>query len=140
MDKLAVVGDAIIGRPWNVGIALVALVATACGTATPTAPTSNTTAAHAFPQMIMILEGRPVPEELTVAAGERVSFMNHDRTTYTIGGSREPSRPDCPEVNGVGVLTSGDTRTSEAFTTAKICDFHVLRDASAPVTGRIIIR
>jgi hypothetical protein len=88
----------------------------------------------------MIMEGHAVPEELTIAVGERVSFMNHDRTTYTIAGGREPSGPDCPEVNVVGVLTSGDTRNTEPFTTAKTCEFHVSHDQSGLVTGRIIIR
>ena len=86
------------------------------------------------------MEGHAVPEELAIAVGERVSFMNHDRSTYTIAGGREPSRPDCPEVNVVGVLTSGDTRTTEPFTTAKTCEFHVSQDQSALLTGRIIIR
>ncbi len=88
----------------------------------------------------MIMEGHAVPEELTIPVGERVSFMNHDRSTYTIAGGREPSRPDCPEVNVVGVLASGDTRTTEPFTTAKTCEFHVTHDQSALLTGRIIIR
>jgi hypothetical protein len=88
----------------------------------------------------MIMDGRPVPEELTIAVGERVSFMNHDRSTYTIAGGREPSGPDCPEVNAVGVLTSGDTRTTEPFATAKTCEFHVSRDKSALLAGRIVIR
>jgi hypothetical protein len=88
----------------------------------------------------MIMEGHAIPEELTIAVGERVSFMNHDRPTYTVAGGREPSRPGCPEVDAVGALPSGETRATEPFTTAKTCEFHASRDASAPVTGRIIIR
>ena len=88
----------------------------------------------------MIMEGHAVPEELTIAVGERVSFMNHDRTTYTIAGAGEPSRPECPEINVVGVLTSGDIRDTTAFTTAKTCDFRVSRDQLPLLTGRIVIR
>lgn len=119
-----------------------AIVATSsCDSGAPTEPTAPTAAApHVLPQIIMIMEGRAVPEEITIPVGERVSFMNHDRTTYTIAGGRGPSTPDCPEINPVGVLTSGDTRNTEPFTTAKTCDFHVSRDQSAPMTGRIIIR
>jgi hypothetical protein len=66
--------------------------------------------------------------------------MNHDRTTYTVAGGSEPSRPDCPEINVVGVLVPGDTRNTEPFTTAKTCEFHVAREQSALLTGRIVIR
>ena len=134
-------GRAIIGFRWIAGMALAAVIANSCGTAAPTAPTSPTTEGpRTFPQIIMIMEGHAVPEELTIAVGERVSFMNHDRSTYTIAGGREPSSPDCPEVNVVGVLASGDTRTTESFTTAKTCEFHVSQDQTALLTGRIVIR
>ena len=134
-------GGRIIGFRWITCIALAAGGATSCGTGAPTAPTTPTTAGPtAFPRFIMIMEGHAVPEELTIAVGERVTFMNHDRTTYTIAGGREPSRSDCPEVNVVGALASGNTRDTEPFTTAKSCDFHVSRDQSTLLTGRIIIR
>jgi plastocyanin len=119
-------------------VALASVTALSCGSATPASPTAA--AVHVFPQTIMIMDGQAVPEELTIAVGERVSFMNHDRTTYTVAGGREPSRPGCPEINVVGVLTSGDTRTTEPFMTAKTCEFHVPRDQSALTTGRIVIR
>lgn len=129
-----------IGFRWIAGMALAA-VASSCGSAAPTAPTAPTTAGpRPVDRFIMIMEGHAVPEELTIAVGERVSFMNHDRSAYTIAGGREPSRPDCPEVNVVGVLTSGDTRMTEPFTTAKTCEFHVSQGQSALLTGRIIIR
>jgi plastocyanin len=128
----------IIGFPSLAGMALAAIAASSCGSTDPTSPSTETV--HTFPQTIMIMEAHPVPEELTIAVGERVSFMNHDRTSYTVAGGREPARRDCPEIDVVGVLNPGDTRTSEPFTTAKTCDFHVGRDQSALLAGRIIIR
>jgi hypothetical protein len=133
------VSTKVSGVRWIAGVALAALMAGSCsGGAAPTSPT--TSAAHTFPQAIMIMEGHAVPEELTIAVGERVAFMNHDRTAYTIAGGREPSGPDCPEVNVVGVLASGDIRATEAFMAAKTCEFHVTRDQAPLLTGRIIIR
>jgi hypothetical protein len=116
--------------------ALAALVSPACGT-TPTPPD---TTPHVVPQTIMILDARPVPEELTVAVGERVSFMNHDTTSYTVAGGREPSSPDCPEITVVGMLEPGHTRPTEPFTSAKTCAFHVSRGQTVLLSGRIIIR
>ncbi len=88
----------------------------------------------------MIMEGRALPEELMIAVGERVTFMNHDRTTYTIAGGRQPSTPGCPEIDVVGVLASGATRDTEPFTAAKTCEFRVSQNQSALLTGQIIIR
>jgi hypothetical protein len=119
------------------GLALSVVLASSCssGTATPTSP-GTPAAPHTFPQTIMIQEGHAIPEELTIAVGERVSFMNHDRPAYTIAGSG----PDCREIDVVGVLPSGETRPTDAFTTAKTCVFRVSRDASALLTDRITIR
>jgi hypothetical protein len=134
-------GGRSIGFRWFAGMALAAVAANSCGTTAPTSPTTPAAAGpHTFPRFIMIMEGHAVPEELTIAVGEQVTFMNHDRTTYVVAGGREPSRSDCPEVNVVGVLASGHTRNTETFTTAKTCDFHVSRDQSALLSGRIIIR
>jgi hypothetical protein len=134
-------GSRAIGVRWIASIAAAAAVATSCSTATPTSPSiATTTGAHTVPQIIMIMDGHAIPEELTIAVGERVSFMNHDRTPYSIAGGQEPSSSDCPEVNVVGVLASGDTRITEPFTAAKMCDFRVSRDAAMLGRGRIIIR
>ena len=123
-----------IGRRWA---ALAAIMVSSCGTGVPTPSTTNP---HTVPQAIMILEARPVPEELTIAVGERVSFMNHDTTSYTIAGGRGPSSPDCPEITVIGVLAPGHTRMTEPFTSAKTCAFHVPREQAALLSGRIIIR
>ena len=87
---------------------------------------------------LISLDGHPVPEQLTVAVGQRVAFMNHDRTTYTIAEERQPSRPDCPE-RSIGVLAAGDSVHREAFTTAKTCEFHVASGVSAMLTGQMSI-
>jgi hypothetical protein len=72
--------------------------------------------------------------------GQQVSFMNHDRTSYTIASERVTPELDCPEINAVGVLAPGDTKTTPAFSIAKTCEFRVSRDESALVTGRIVVR
>jgi len=88
----------------------------------------------------MIAEGEAFPPELTIAVGQTVAFMNHDRTSYTIGSGRGVSGLDCPEIDAIGVLPSGDSKTTMPFTASKACDFHVSRGESALVMGRIIVR
>ena len=119
-------------------IALVAVLSNSCGSAAPTSPTMADP--HTFPRFIMIMEGHAVPEQLMIAVGERVTFMNHDRTTYTIAGGPQPSNSGCPEIDVVGVLASGATRDTEPFTAAKTCEFRVSQNQSALLTGQIIIR
>jgi hypothetical protein len=121
----------------TVCLVLAASIASSCGTEAPTPPS---TVLQTLPETIMIMEAHAVPEELTIAVGQRVAFMNHDTTSYAIAGGRDPSTPDCPEINVVGVLIPGNTRSTEPFTTAKTCAFHVPRGQSALLTGRIIIR
>jgi plastocyanin len=90
--------------------------------------------------MIMIIGAEAVPEEVTIAVGERVSFMNHDATAYTVAGDRAPSSSDCPELNVVGMLAPGAVRTTEPFMAAKTCGFHVSRGDAALLAGRIVVR
>ena len=123
---------------WRASAALVATIAAACAGG-PTAP-GEPAALHVFPQTIMIMEGRAVPEVLTIAVGEQVSFMNHDRTPYTVAAGRGPSGNACPELGAIGVLGSGDTRTTEAFKAATTCEFQVSREQQPLTTGRIIVR
>ena len=120
------------------GLALLMMLASSCASESPTAP--SPTAVHTLPSTIMIAEGEVFPAELTIAVGQQVAFMNHDRTSYTIAGGRGASELDCPEINAVGVLAAGDSKTTAAFTTAKTCDFQASHGESALVTGRIVVR
>lgn len=126
-----------IGLRSLAGFAVAALLVTSCGSSGPTSPS---TAPHTLPSTIMIMGSEALPEELTIAVGERVAFMNHDTVPHAVAGGPNPSTPECPEINAVGVLAPGDTRTTDPFTTAKTCAFHVPRNQSAVLTGRIIVR
>ena len=130
-------GDSITRFSYAAAMALVAVLASSCGTATPTEPTAAGT--QTPPGTIMILDGTAVPAQLTIAVGAQVAFMNHDRTTYTIAEERQSSQPGCPEIN-IGALAAGETRTTEAFTPAKTCDFQVSSGGSTLLTGQIIVR
>ena len=129
-------GRNIVGFRWVAGAAVATVFATACGSATPTSPTGTS---QVLPVAIMLMEGHVFPEEVTIAVGDRVSFMNHDQGSYTVAGGRAPTIP-CPELDAVGVLAAGATRTTERFTTAKTCDFQAVRHQSPPLIGRIIVR
>jgi plastocyanin len=88
----------------------------------------------------MIMETGPSPNDLTIAVGDTVTFMNHDSVPHGVAGGSDPARPDCPEINAVGVLLPGEIRSTMPFTTAKTCEYHDPRVTSATFNGRIVIR
>jgi plastocyanin len=112
-----------------------ALSFTGCGSSSPAEPTT-----HTLPSTVMIMSTGVTPAEVTVAVGDRVNFMNHDSVTHSVAGGADPTRPDCPEINAVGVLAPGDIRPTAPFTTAKTCQYHNPRMQSALFTGRIVVR
>jgi plastocyanin len=90
--------------------------------------------------MVMIMPTGVTPPELTIAVGERVTFMNHDTVAHGVAGGADPTKPDCAEINAVGVLVPGEIRSTAQFTAAKTCEYHDFRVQSSLFNGRIVIR
>ena len=80
------------------------------------------------------------PREITIGAGERVSFMNHDTVAHTVAGGSGPAQPECPEISAVGVLAPFEIRPTAVFAAAKTCDYHVPRGGAVLFSGRIVVR
>lgn len=81
------------------------------------------------------------PLEITIAVGQRVTFVNNDIRAHDVVGGVDPSHPDCPEIIQAGFLTPGQQRETGIFTTARTCDYHDHTALSVPAfSGRIIIR
>ena len=81
------------------------------------------------------------PLEITIAVGQRVTFVNNDTRAHDLIGGVDPSNPDCPEIAEAGFLTPGQRRDTGVFTTARTCEYHDHTMLSVPAfQGRIIIR
>jgi plastocyanin len=130
---------------------IVAATATACGggsTSTPTAPTTPTTPTSPTnptnPSTATITigtDGRVSPATVTIAVGGRVTFINNHNVPHDMASDPHPSHTDCPPMDQVGFLTSGQQRTSGNFTTARTCGFHDHnRETDTGLQGRIIIQ
>ena len=79
------------------------------------------------------------PLELTIAVGQRVTFVNNDTRNHDIVGGPDPGHPDCPEI--VGFFTPGQRGETAVFTSARTCDYHDHTALGVPgFVGRIIIR
>jgi len=135
---------------WMAFGAAVIVAATACGggsssptTPTPTpTPTPPPTGGNPATATITIgANGAISPSSVTIAPGGRVTFVNNHNQAHDMSSDPHPEHTQCPEINSVGFLTGGQTRTTSNMNTARTCTFHDhnLPD-SAGLKGSIIIQ
>jgi len=113
----------------------------------PTAPTPPPTTAPAPPPVpagpptVNITPSGMQPLDITITAGQRVTFVNNDTRAHDLVGGVDPSHPDCPEITLAGFLTPGQSRETGVFTSARTCEYHDHTQLSvAAFQGRIIIK
>ena len=56
------------------------------------------------------------PLEITIAVGQRVTFVNNDVRAHDVVGGVDPAHPDCPEILQAGFLTPGQRGETGVFT------------------------
>ena len=69
-----------------------------------------------------------------------MTFVNNDVIPHDVAGGPDPDRRDCPEIDAVGFLTPGQSRQSQVFSRARLCDFHDHSFHSPLFAGRITIQ
>ena len=133
---------------------LVAATAVACGggsSSTPTSPTTGggttttpppTTGGNPTTATITIgTDGRVSPASVTIAPGGRVTMINNHTRAHDMSSDPHPEHTQCPEINQIGFLSSGQSRTSGNFNTARTCGFHDHNEENnTALQGRIIIQ
>ena len=109
--------------------AVVLLAAGSCGGSgggSGTAPSPNINCSN-IPNPVttfLILNNAVCPTSLTVPRGSRVTFFNNDSRVHEMNSDPHPEHTDCPEINQVGHLESGQQRDSGNLNTARHCGFH----------------
>jgi plastocyanin len=120
-----------------------AAVAAACGKSSSTGPSSNITCSS-IPNpatTFLILNNAVCPTTLTVARGTRVTFINNDSRAHEMTSDPHPEHTDCPELNAVGHLESGQQRESGNLNVARRCGFHDhINDQNRNLQGAITIQ
>ena len=131
---------------------IVAVTAAACGgggsspttptpTPTPTPPPTGGGGNPATATITIGANGAVSPASVTIAPGGRVTFVNSHNQPHDMSSDPHPEHTQCPEINSVGFLTAGQTRTTSNLNTARTCGFH---DHNLPddtrLQGRIIIQ
>ena len=105
---------------------VVAALAAACGGSSGAAPSPNITCST-IPNpatTFLILNNAVCPSSLTVPRGTRVTFINNDSRRHEMTSDPHPEHTDCPELNAVGHLESGQQRESGNLNVARRCGFH----------------
>ena len=85
--------------------------------------------------------GRINPASVTIAVGQSVNFLNNDGVVRNVSSDPHPVHTDCPGINAVGNLSNGQSRPTNALTTARVCGFHNHNDPeNAAFKGTIDVR
>jgi plastocyanin len=104
-----------------IGAAAGLLLTAACGGTTPASPSTPPVTATTT---ITITSSGVSPKTVEIAIGSRVRFVNNDAFSHSIVSDPHPDNNECPEINQVGFLQTGQTRETGNFVEAHICGFH----------------
>ena len=81
------------------------------------------------------------PNAVSITTGQSVTFVNNDTRSHEIASNPHPAHTDCPAINALGVISPGQTKLTNALTTARTCGFHDHQDPSnGSLQGTITIR
>jgi plastocyanin len=127
--------------------ALVIAMTAGCGgsSSTPAAPTTPTPPVTGTPTESATItigsNGSISPASVAITRGGRVTIVNSDSRAHDMSSDPHPEHTQCPEINQIGFLSSGQQRTSGNFNTARTCTFHDhnLPD-NAGLKGTIVIQ
>lgn len=102
-------------------IAGLSLAAASCGSDSPSSPSGGNDGSIAA--TLTISGGSISPKTVTVPVGSRVTIVNNDTASHDMNSDPHPEHTQCPALN-VGTLTSGQSRSSQNLTTARVCGMH----------------
>jgi plastocyanin len=126
---------------------VIAMAGAACGgsSSTPSTPTTPTPPVTGTPTESATLtigsNGSISPANVAITRGGRITIVNNDSRAHDMSSDPHPEHTQCPEINQIGFLTSGQTRTSGNFNTARTCSFHDHNQPdSAGLKGTIVIQ
>jgi hypothetical protein len=114
------------------------LLLVACGGGSSPPPTTPPPG-NSF--QIVITTAGANPKELSVPQGTRVLFVNNDNRRRNMTSDPHPEHDQCPEINSVGLINTGQSRETANLNVVRTCGFHDHDDPdNANVRGRIVIR
>jgi hypothetical protein len=99
--------------------------ALSCGgsSSSSTSPSGSCTPSS-NPNTLVVMNNTICPQTLTVTLGAQLTIQNQDSRSHEMTSDPHPSHTDCPELNQIGFLNSGQSRTSGNLNTARRCGMH----------------
>ena len=92
-------------------------------------------------QMTISAAGVLGPSELVVSPGSRVLFINNHSQRHNVTSDPHPEHSDCPEINQVGLLSSGQRRETGNLVAVRTCGIHDHDDPdNRNLRARIVVR
>ncbi len=86
-------------------------------------------------------DGRVSPANITISPGARVTFVNNHNRPHDMSSDPHPEHTECPEINQVGFLQAGQSRTTGNLNTARRCGFHDHNEpTNSALSGSITIQ
>ena len=108
----------------------IALMATCGGSSSPsTSPGGGGCTPSSAPATLVIQNNTICPSAITVTRGTQITIFNSDSREHEMTSDPHPEHTDCPEINQIGFLTSGQSRQSGNLNIARKCGLHDHRAA-----------
>jgi hypothetical protein len=114
--------------------AAVLLLLTACGWGK--SPTNPTPPPSSGPSVTITAAGLSV-RTIDVPIGGRLTIVNNDSVSHDMTSDPHPSHEDCPELNQIGLLNPGQSKTSGNLVQAGTCGMH---DHLRPTVTSLLLR
>ncbi len=135
----------------SAGIATLVVAAVAgCGGGSPTQPSNGGGTGgggtgggggSVTTTTITITSSGVTPNDITVTAGSRVTFINNDTRNHEMNSDPHPTHGDCPAIDLIGFISPGQNKQTGNFTTVRTCTFHDHNDPdNANLKGQIRVQ
>jgi len=105
--------------------AIVLAAALSCGgSSSSSMGPSGTCTPSTSPNTLVLMNNAICPQALTLTRGSQLIITNQDSQTHDMASDPHPEHTDCPEINQIGTLNTGQTRSSGNLNTARRCGIH----------------
>ena len=103
--------------------AAMAAVISCSGNSSSTSPSGACTPSTSA-NTLVIMNNAICPQAITLTRGSQLTIQNQDSRTHDMTSDPHPEHTQCPELNQIGFLNTGQSRPSGNLNTARTCGMH----------------